>query len=365
MHDGRPDPRVGHVRRPEGGRPPLAGRRHVPAVVVALHLRLTAARACSPSPRPSWCRAAARTARTSPTRRTATTSCRSRRSSPTTSGSSPRSAARRASTRKAGKDDDGKPEWRTRLVDDACIFLNRPGLRRRPRLRAAHARDAHRRSTTATSSPRCAGSSRCAAIDEEQDDGTRHLDAHRVRPRRLGRGRRGVRVVVHRGARGVRRRASPCTGASSPSSARCSATSCTSRSSTYLDERVDAAARRPCVHPAERAGRSVGPTPAELAELRRATSRRRRTSTAPVIHDDASDARNSAAPAMSSGSPMRRSGWRARDRLLVGLPQRAGDVASSRGPARARSTRTSGASSSASWRGQVERARPSTRCRSR
>jgi hypothetical protein len=29
---------------------------------------------------------------------------------------------------KAGKDDDGKQEWRTRLVEDACIFLNRPGF---------------------------------------------------------------------------------------------------------------------------------------------------------------------------------------------------------------------------------------------
>jgi hypothetical protein len=29
---------------------------------------------------------------------------------------------------KAGKDDEGKQEWRTRLVDDACIFLNRSGF---------------------------------------------------------------------------------------------------------------------------------------------------------------------------------------------------------------------------------------------
>ncbi|MFO7591417.1 MAG: hypothetical protein R6X23_11075 [Acidimicrobiia bacterium] len=29
---------------------------------------------------------------------------------------------------KAGKDEDGVTEWRTRLVDDACIFLNRPGF---------------------------------------------------------------------------------------------------------------------------------------------------------------------------------------------------------------------------------------------
>ncbi len=27
---------------------------------------------------------------------------------------------------KSGKDEDGKQEWRTRLVEDACIFLNRP-----------------------------------------------------------------------------------------------------------------------------------------------------------------------------------------------------------------------------------------------
>jgi hypothetical protein len=32
---------------------------------------------------------------------------------------------------KAGKD-DGKQAWRTRLVDDACIFLNRPGFRAGP-----------------------------------------------------------------------------------------------------------------------------------------------------------------------------------------------------------------------------------------
>lgn len=29
---------------------------------------------------------------------------------------------------KAGKNDDGKPDWRTRIVKDACIFLNRPGF---------------------------------------------------------------------------------------------------------------------------------------------------------------------------------------------------------------------------------------------
>ena len=43
---------------------------------------------------------------------------------------------------KAGKDEDGKIEWRTRLVEDACIFLNRLGLPGRAGLRAAHLRDA-------------------------------------------------------------------------------------------------------------------------------------------------------------------------------------------------------------------------------
>jgi len=38
------------------------------------------------------------------------------------------SARKKGIYAKAGKDDDGKQEWRTRLVDDACIFLNRPGF---------------------------------------------------------------------------------------------------------------------------------------------------------------------------------------------------------------------------------------------
>ncbi|TMK64245.1 MAG: hypothetical protein E6G60_07175 [Actinobacteria bacterium] len=33
---------------------------------------------------------------------------------------------------KAGKDEDGRTEWRTRLVDDACVFLNRVGFEAGP-----------------------------------------------------------------------------------------------------------------------------------------------------------------------------------------------------------------------------------------
>ena len=116
----------------------------------------------------------------------------------------------------------GKDDYRTRLVDDACIFLNRPGF---------------------------AGGAGCAFHIYSMRTGVHHSDvkpevcwqvplrnieelrrgrerrrgappAHRVRPPRLGRGRRRVRVVVHRGARGVRRHANPCTAASSSRSAR-------------------------------------------------------------------------------------------------------------------------------------------------
>ena len=58
------------------------------------------------------------------------------------------------------------------------------------------------------------------------------------------------------------------------------------------------------------------------------------TTTSPVIHDDASETRKSAADAMSSGMPRRPSGCIAGHRLLVRLPQRARPYRSS--PTRAR-----------------------------
>ena len=75
-------------------------------------------------------------------------------------------------------------------------------------------------------------------VDEEQEDGTVVSTLIGVRPRRLGRGRRGLRVVVHRGARGVHRAASPCTGRWARSCARCSATKLYRQVVAYLDERA-------------------------------------------------------------------------------------------------------------------------------
>ena len=83
------------------------------------------------------------------------------------------------------------------------LHLPQPArLRRRSRLRAAPARAQHRR---ALQRVEARGLLAGAAAAHRRRAGRRHRDLppHRVRPRRLGRGRRGLRLVVHRGARGV------------------------------------------------------------------------------------------------------------------------------------------------------------------
>ena len=139
-----PDPRVGDrstTRRRTDGSGRSTSRSSSPRGTAS---SAAAARACSRHRRPSWCRAAARTARTSPTARTGEPHRASwPSSSPTSSGSSRRSARRRASPSSVGKD-ERRTDWRTRLVDDACIFLNRPGCPSRPGLRAAPVRHADR-----------------------------------------------------------------------------------------------------------------------------------------------------------------------------------------------------------------------------
>ena len=110
---------------------------------------------------------------------------------------------------------------------DACIFLNRPGFAAGAGLRAAPARDATRASTSASPSPRSAGSCRCGASTTSRTTASVISAPHRVRPRRLGRGRRGLRA----GGAPRRPRRSPATRAGVPSRwrsscARCSARSC-------------------------------------------------------------------------------------------------------------------------------------------
>ncbi len=72
---------------------------------------------------------------------------------------------------KAGKDEDGKQEWRTRLVDDACIFLNRPGFAAGPGC-ALHVHAMRTRTHHSELKPEVCWQLPLRRTDEEQDDGT-------------------------------------------------------------------------------------------------------------------------------------------------------------------------------------------------
>ena len=198
------DPGMGHLPRSRQGTQAVADRRDVPHVVVAAASSARAARACSPSPRPRWCRAAAPTARTS----------RDKKDKDHVEKLAKRARRRRVAVQ--GGQDEGRLRGvraRTRRGDRVAHPPGRrrvrvpqpPRLRGRPRLRAAPARDEHRAALHRDQARRVLAA---AVALHRRGRGRRHghLDAHRVRPRRLGRGRRGVRVVVHRGARGVHRR---------------------------------------------------------------------------------------------------------------------------------------------------------------
>jgi hypothetical protein len=72
---------------------------------------------------------------------------------------------------KCGKDEDGKSEWRTRLVDDACIFLNRPGFAAGPGC-ALHLHALHTGQHHSAVKPEVCWQLPLRRVDEEQDDGT-------------------------------------------------------------------------------------------------------------------------------------------------------------------------------------------------
>jgi hypothetical protein len=72
---------------------------------------------------------------------------------------------------KAGKDDDGVMEWRTRLVDDACIFLNRDGFAAGPGC-ALHLHGMRTGQHHADLKPEVCWQLPLRRFDEDQDDDT-------------------------------------------------------------------------------------------------------------------------------------------------------------------------------------------------
>lgn len=72
---------------------------------------------------------------------------------------------------RAGKDEDGKIEWRTRLVDDACIFLNRPGFPAGPGC-ALHLRALRTNRHHSDLKPEVCWQLPLRRVDEEQEDGS-------------------------------------------------------------------------------------------------------------------------------------------------------------------------------------------------
>jgi hypothetical protein len=73
--------------------------------------------------------------------------------------------------KKAGKDDDGTMEWKTRLVDDACIFLNRDGFAAGPGC-ALHLHGMKTGQHHADLKPEVCWQLPLRRFDEDQDDGT-------------------------------------------------------------------------------------------------------------------------------------------------------------------------------------------------
>jgi hypothetical protein len=80
-------------------------------------------------------------------------------------------AAKKGVYKKMGKDEDGKTEWHTRLVDGACIFLNRTGFRAGPGC-ALHLHALNRGRHHSEYKPEVCWQVPLRRIDDEQDDGT-------------------------------------------------------------------------------------------------------------------------------------------------------------------------------------------------
>jgi hypothetical protein len=73
--------------------------------------------------------------------------------------------------KQTGKNDDGSPDWQTRVVDDACVFLNREGFANGAGC-ALHQYAARTGVHHASVKPEVCWQLPLRRIDDEQDDGT-------------------------------------------------------------------------------------------------------------------------------------------------------------------------------------------------
>ena len=97
-------------------------------------------------------------------------------------------------------------EWKTRLVDGACIFLNRPGFPGGPGC-ALHRAALEAGVPPLTMKPEVCWQLPLRRGGFRRGRRPRHLDRQPVGPSPLGTGRRGVPLVVHGIARRLRRQA--------------------------------------------------------------------------------------------------------------------------------------------------------------
>ena len=98
----------------------------------------------------------------------------------------------------------------TRLVDGACIFLNRPGFAGRAGLRAAPGRAEAGRAPAGPQAQRLLAAA-AAPRGRRRGRRPRHVPVTQWDRRHWGEGGAGVPLVVHGGARGLRRRRCRCT----------------------------------------------------------------------------------------------------------------------------------------------------------
>ena len=253
--DGRPDARVGDLRRPEGRRPPLADRRDVPAVVLDVHLR-PGCQGVLTGPAPELVQGCCSYGAHFSDKKDRDHVVQVAKKLRDDEWQFATSAGRRASTPRRARTTTGSSEWRTRLVEDACIFLNRPGFAGG----AGCALHVHAMRTGAAPQRREArGVLAAPAAADRRGAGGRERRSRRSPSSAATAGVRAARTSTGGAPRRPRRSsvASPCTGSSASSCARCSATSSTSRSSRTSTS--DAArGSTPVRHPAERAGPSFG-----------------------------------------------------------------------------------------------------------